>query len=59
MQSRLEYALRRSDGAQASTSQPSQALAPTNVLFMDEQYVVSLFQVRPACDSKCTLGGRR
>ena len=56
MQSRLEYMVRRDGGADAPTSQPSQALAPTNMLFMDEQYVVSLFQARAAMGlpwSKC------
>lgn len=36
-------AQRRAGGEGASTSGAS-ALAPTNMLFMDEQYVVSLFQ---------------
>lgn len=50
VQSRLEYMVQRDGGPEASTSQPSQALAPTNMLFMDEQYVVSLFQVCTAVD---------
>ena len=54
VQSRLEYMVQRDGGADASTSQPSQALAPTNMLFMDEQYVVSLFQVQSAMGLSCS-----
>jgi hypothetical protein len=44
LQSRLEYMLQRhKEGVDTSASQP---LAHTNLLFMDEQYAVSLFQVR-------------
>ena len=59
MQRRLEYMVQRDGGAEVPTSQPTQALAPTNMLFMDEQYVVSLFQVCTAVDlswSSCRGG---